>query len=656
MKNPINLSMKNIYTILLTSIMLSFCLIATAQEQPGLRDRANKLYNEFEYARAASIYLKLADVKKPRLTDLERLADCFKKMNDYEAAENWYARVVQNPESKTENLIYYGTVLKANARYAEAKKILQQYAEKSGDSKRVANEIVGCDSALVWLAKPTAHKIRNEEQVNTELSEFGVFPVGNKVFYTGEPSAAVLKSTYGRTGNPFLRIYTANRADDQTLGAQLIDKSTYNDERFHVGPVISNKAGNQLFITRTYVGKDGEVTKEDRQKFKTNNLELYIYSLSNGNWKAVAFPYNDVQKYSVGHAALSPDEKILYFVSNMPGGQGGTDIWFSEQQADGKWGQPQNAGAVINSAGNEMFPNIAADGTLYYSSNGFPGMGELDVFTSKGVKDTWSKPVNLRYPINSAGDDFAFITNSITDNVVSGYLSSNRKGGKGDDDIYSFSNIKPKLIFALKGITINKKTGALLPATTVTLYANGRQVIAKQNSKDDGTFFFELSPNTDYTVLGQKLKFFSDSAQVTTKGLIKSDTLTATLRLEPLFEVGQIFVLENIHYDFDKANIRPDAAKILDELVRIMRDNPTLEIELGSHTDSRGPDLYNLDLSQRRAKSAVDYLVSRGISRSRMVAKGYGETKLLNRCSNGVKCSPAEHQQNRRTEFKITKQ
>lgn len=628
---------------------------ASAQEQPTLRQRADQLYAQYKYANAASIYLKLADTRKPKLTDLERLADCYQKMNDYEAAENWYARVIQDPESKAENLISYGAILKSNSRYAEAKKVLQGYASKSGDAKRVNNEIAGCDSALVWMAKPTAHKIKNEAQINTAFAEFGVFPIGNKIYYTAEPDQGFLKQKDGRTGSPFLRIYTADRAADNSLSSKLKDKSVYNEENYHVGPIISNQKGSVLYVTRTYTGQSGEISKENKMKFRTSNLELYIYKASNGKYEVIPFPYNDVKKYSVGHAALSQDEKTLYFVSDMPGGLGGTDIWYCELQSDGSWGKPQNAGPAINTSQEEMFPNIGTDGTLYYSSNGLPGMGGLDIFAAKGAKNNWSKPANLRYPVNSAGDDFAFITNIANEDAVLGYLSSNRKGGVGNDDIYSFSNIKPKMILALKGLTVNKKTGELLEAATVTLYANGRQIVAKQSSKADGTFFFELDKGTDYTVLGQKEKFYSDSATVTTKGLTKSDTLSVTLRLEPLFEIGKTIAIQNIHYDFDKDNIRKDAAKILDELVRTMRDNPTLEIELGSHTDSRGIDIYNLDLSQRRARSVVNYLVSRGISRSRLTAKGYGETQLLNRCANGVKCTAAEHQANRRTEFKILK-
>ena len=633
--------------------MLLSAQLIKAQEQLSLRQKADQLYARYQYASAVPAYLKLADSKKPKLSDLERLADCYLKMNDYEAAENWYARVVQFRESKAENLISYGAVLKLNARYAEAKKTLQQYVEKSGDAKRVANELAGCDSALVWMAQPTGYKLKNETQVNTAFAEFGVWPIGNKVYYVGEPDNGLFKQKDGRSGNPFLRIYTADRNSDHTLSAKLIDKSIFNNEQYHVGPIISNKKGNVLFVTRTYTGKAGEISKENKRKFRTNNLELHIYTANDGKYEVSQFPYNDVKKYSVGHAALSQDEKTLYFVSDRPGGLGGTDLWYCELQNDGKWGQPQNAGATINTSQEELFPNIGSDGTLYYASSGLPGMGGLDVFRAKGAKDSWSKPLNLKYPINSPADDFAFIDTDFSVDGTSGYLSSNRKGGIGDDDIYSFNDIKPKMILALKGIVMDKKTAGLLPDVAVTLYAGSRRIVAKQSSKADGSFFFELEKETDYTVLGQKVKFYSDSATVSTKGLTQSDTLQVSLRLEPLFETGKTIALQNIHYDFDRDNIRKDAAKILDELVRIMRDNPTLEIELGSHTDSRGIDSYNLDLSQRRARSVVDYLVGRGISRIRLTAKGYGETQLLNRCTNGVECSADEHQANRRTEFKV---
>ena len=302
-----------------------------------------------------------------------------------------------------------------------------------------------------------------------------------------------------------------------------------------------------------------------------------------------------------------------------------------------------------------MFPYAGEDGSLYFSSNGWPGMGGLDIFLAKGSKQNWTKAVNLRYPVNSSGDDFGFILLPSTDDTLKGYLSSNRKGGKGGDDIYSFTFKKPnpKIILAVKGIVTDRKTGKPISGANVTLYMNNQSLVAAQNVKSDGVFLFELAKESDYNLVAKKEKFDTGTKLISTKGIKKSDTLVADLKLGTLFEVGKIFTLKNINYDFDKDNIRPDAAKILDGLVDIMRDNPTLEIELGSHTDSRGADKYNLALSQRRAQSVVNYLVSKGISRMRMIAKGYGETALLNACDDGVKCTDEQHQENRRTVFKV---
>ncbi|MFC7526906.1 OmpA family protein [Parapedobacter sp. GCM10030251] len=255
--------------------------------------------------------------------------------------------------------------------------------------------------------------------------------------------------------------------------------------------------------------------------------------------------------------------------------------------------------------------------------------------------------------MNSPGDDFAYITTYEGDEGIAGYLSSNRTGGKGSDDIYSFTYEKPRIVIILQGTASDKNTKDRLADVSVTLYDGKREIVARKRTDGSGTFEFVLDRDRQYTVLGQKEKYHGDSARVSTAGITMSDTLEVALLLEPIFEVGRTFELENIYYDFDKHNIRPDAAAVLDELVRTLRDNPTLRIELSSHTDSRGSDAYNMALSQRRAQSAVDYLVSRGIARERMVARGYGETRLVNGCGNGVPCSREDHQANRRTEVTV---
>lgn len=647
--------MKLEYNFITFIVLLSIFNVAIGQEQLTQQQRADRFYYEYQYANAIPIYLKLANAKRPELSDLERLSECYFKINDYKNAENWYAKVVVHPESKPENFVRYGEILKANAKYVEAKQAFEDYATKVGDREAVSVEIAGCDSALKWLKEPTTYQIRNEEGINTKLSEFAAFPIGDQVFYAGEKDSINDRDRYGWTGKSYLYVYTAERGDGIGLSNPTRYNSDLNDQAYHVGPIASNKAGDTLFVTRTYaLKKEAEINKEVKRKYRTHNLELYIYTKnSEGKWEGKAFPYNDTKSYSLGHASLSKDGRILYYVSDRPGGLGGTDIWYSEKMADGSWGTPQNAGPTINTAKDELFPNLDESGVLYFSSDGIAGMGGLDIFKSEGEKGSWTKPLNLKNPINSPGDDFAFVVQERTDKGMAGYLASNRYEGLGGDDIYSFTYEKPKILLVLKGKTYNKATNELLPATNVTLYGANKATLGQQSTKADGTFIFAIEPGQTYEVLGQKINFTSDSVAVSTLGIIKSDTLEVALYLDPAIKKGMTFRLENILYDFDKSNIRKDAALILDKLVKIMEEYPSLKIELSSHTDSRGSDAYNLALSDRRAKSAVQYLEQRGIAKDRMVAKGYGETKLVNRCANGVSCSIPEHQANRRTEFTV---
>jgi len=511
--------------------------------------------------------------------------------------------------------------------------------------------LAGADSAVVWMEHPTAHRLRNEQEVNTDLNNFGVFPTSNGALYATEPHTVAGKRS-GMTGQAYLRVYSAERNPDGVLSAPNMMTEILNSSEFHVGPAIANEAEDVLYVTRTYLGKDTERHKEQGQKFRKYNLELKIYRKEASGWQEEDFAYNKVKEYSLGHAALSGDGKTLYYASDMPGGHGGVDIWYSELQDDGSWGSPQNAGSEINSAGDEMFPSVGGD-YLYYSSSGFAGMGGLDIFRAKGAKSAFRGRENLRFPINSAGDDFAFVELENDEEGSVGYLSSNRPGGIGGDDIYSFSFRRPKITILLEGLAVNKKTEELIPGTSVTLYSGNRQIVGKVQSDGKAEFRFNLDRSTSYKILGEKPGFHADSASIATLSPSKDTTIRVTLHLEPVFAVGDKFVLENIYYDFDKHNIRRDASVILDQLVRTMRDNPTLKIELSSHTDSRGSHKYNEALSQRRAQAAVDYLVSRGIARERLVAKGYGEGRLVNRCSDGVPCTVEEHQANRRTEVEV---
>lgn len=428
---------------------------------------------------------------------------------------------------------------------------------------------------------------------------------------------------------------------------------------YPVGPMELNGAGDVAYVTIATRASKSDLPLDKAGKIKerlyTRRLELMIALKKEGKWGELKpFAYNNVKEYSLGHAALSKNGQLLYFASDMPGGFGKTDIWYSELQADGSWGKPVNCGSEINTKEEEAFPTAGPYGELYYSSKGRIGMGGYDIYSSRGEKASWSKPQDLKYPMNSTSDDFYFISND----GKTGYFSSNREGGAGDDDIYSFNDQTPAvMILALDGTVCDQKSKASLDSVLVILTDGNGLAVNRKVTEQNGKFFFGLTKDQDYKVEISKLGYASVLKTLSTKGITKSDTLTMEAFLDKdMFEPGKIYVLRNIYYDFDKANIRPDAARELNKLLAILKENPSIWIELGSHTDSRGADQYNQWLSQCRANSAVQYLIDGGIERERIKARGYGETMLLNKCANGIKCSHAEHQLNRRTEFKVIKQ
>lgn len=636
---------------LLGLVYLLSITYSSAQERPGRRSLAEQLYNSMEYTRAATALEKLVDVKKPRAVDLERLADSYYYIKQYELAENWYARIVNQKDASQPARLRYAEVLKQQGKYTEAKAQYSEYIKAYGEDENLLKAIVGADSAVLWMKNPTRHQLKNESHINTSRAEFSVVPTSGGFLYAGEPSS-LLENKSGMTGQAYLKIYTAEQQQDGTLNYPNILSESFNNSMYHIGPISTNATEDVLFVTRTYTGKDAEQFKALGSKWKKQNLELRIYRKNGDHWIEENFPYNNVKEYSLGHAVLSKDEKTLYYASDMPGGFGGVDIWFSELQESGEWGAPQNVGSVVNTNGDEMFPSIFGN-AMYFASDGLIGMGGLDIFRAVGSKRVFSEPINLGYPINSPSDDFAFVQVSESEQGAYGYLSSNRTGGAGSDDIYAYTYRKPKITIILEGVTRDKSTGEVLIGTSVSLRELEGRIVAKDITDGNGMVRFQVEPNTDFRMLGEKQGYLSDSLHIAGINVIRDTVVRYTLLLQPVFKKGDKFVLENIYYDFDKHNIRPDAAKILDKLVATMRDNPTLRIELSSHTDSRGADSYNMKLSQRRAQSAVDYIVNSGIARDRLVAKGYGESRLVNKCKNGVQCTPAEHQANRRTEVEV---
>ncbi|MBA9077577.1 OmpA family protein [Rufibacter quisquiliarum] len=634
--------------------------------------KADRHFENFDYALAIDEYQEAFAGKEPKLKGAQRLADSYRLTRQTVKAEEWYAKVVAMPEADPVNIFYYAEALRSNGKYFEAKTQYQNYAMKVPAQAAMANaKAQACDAALKLLEEPATAIVVNETAINSGNADFSPTPYQNGIIFASDRGGAASsgkdkeEGTYGWTGRPFLQMFYAQRNEDSTWQLPVMVDESLNS-KYHDGTAAVDSSNTTLYFTRTNMVKvknknintdPTSWVKKPLSNDYVNRLEIYSAQQDSGKWSNVKpFEYNKVTEYSVGHPALSPDGQVMYFVSDKPGGYGETDIYYTEKQADGSWGQPVNAGSTINTVGKEMFPAFDQQGNLYFSSDTHSGFGGLDVFRAKGSRSTWSKPENLRAPVNSPKDDFglAFMPNQ--KNELVGYMSSNRDSNNGTDDIYSFKLLSNAvlLVTTLERIQMpsKKSTTQPLPDVRLKLAIQGTTDSTIAFSDRNGEYLYGVMKGNIYELMGEKFGYLSQSATVNIDTTSLSDTTRVTLIFDKS-TVNQSIVIENIYYDLDKWNIRPDAAAELNKLVRTLKDNPSIKIELGAHTDSREGQGYNQLLSERRAQSAVEYLVSQGIARNRLTWRGYGETRLVNKCADGVECPEDMHQMNRRTEFKI---
>lgn len=641
--------------VLATAVM-AVAMVGAARGQYVIRkaDRQAELYN---YARAIPLYKKAYN-KKRTAAAARGAAEAYRHINEYAFAESWYTKLVQMPEHATTDELYYAEVLMNNSKYAEAKTVLDSFLRKDAGNGIAVNMRKGCDSAVKWLAAPAKGRLENVQALNSPWSDWSTaFTNGKMIFASDRPydslhrkvfagTSNIVKKYYGWTGNSYLHLYEGNDKDSNNISLLGRDINGY----YHSANASYTADGKKFYYAVTeLLRKRGTFLGNDEPYTLNIEIKEQQWDTVKQAWKqASLFPYNGVFRYSVGDPCISPDGKTLYFAASYQDkGYGGTDIYYSRMDEAGKWQAPVNMGPEINTPGDERTPAFSADGVFYFASDGRPGMGGLDIYKAyRGGETAAWQVVNMGSPVNSPQDDFA----PAFDKAVF-YFSSNRTGGKGSDDIYRFNAARVSL-FSLSGKVFDKQTS--LPLTGVVVTLDNKQTGAPQKviTDNEGNYHFMLDSASAYELSVVKTGFSSVSAiNISTTG-ITANSLRRDVYMEQA-ELNKPVVLENIYFDLNKADIRQDAAAELAKLVKLMEDNPTWRVEISSHTDARASDGYNMKLSQRRAASVMNYLVSRGIGRERLTAKGYGESKLMNRCADNVPCTEEDHQLNRRTAFTI---
>ena len=634
--------------------LLSSTSLLFAQPEKEL-EKANEMYKNFSYVDAIKIYERIAQKGFVNQEMLESLGNAYYYNAEYKKALPWYEQLFQEGKYKVKPEYYYryAQTLKSVGDYTQADKMMAKFVELTNANDTRAALFEENKDYQTVIKNNSGRFQLNNASINTENSEYGTAFYGDKIVFAGATDARKAKRGVSQwTGESFYDLYEAEHFD-QKLGSRKPFSSSVNTQ-FNESTPVFTKDGNTMYFTRNnYVNRKLGSDIENTILLKI----LRATKDKNGNWgNIVEVPFNSDQ-YNVAHPALSPDEKYLYFASDMPGSFGNSDIFRVEILGDNQYGTPENLGNIINTAGRESFPYISKDNVLYYSSDGIPGLGGLDIFAAKFNADgSTSKPVNIGMPGNSADDDFCFVFNS--DSKI-GFLTSNRPGGKGKDDIYSFHEDKPLLFSCqknIKGIVKDAKTKAIIANAKVILSDKVMKEVGKDQSKTDGTFTFEKVNCNDshYYLRGEKEKYETAEVNVT----VGKDEVVYEILLNPRevaikkgMDLAKVFEIKEIKFDYNKADIRPDAAVELTKIVEVMREYPKMKIDIRSHTDSRGADSYNLKLSDRRAKATLEWIVKQGIDRKRLKAKGYGETRLVNGCSNGVPCTEEEHQENRRSEF-----
>ena len=624
--------------------------------------KADKEFDKFAYVDAIKTYERVFEKGYKSADMLQKLGDAYYFKADLESAAKWYTELFAVTQDVEPEYYYrYAQSLKSIKDYKKADEMLVKFNQKSGNDLR-AKLASSQKDYLAQIKKNSGRYTVEDAGINSEFSDYGSTFYNSKVIFTSARDTGSLTSRKHKwTGESFTNLYDAEIGAEGALSkAERFGKKI--NSKYHESTPAFTQDGKTVYFTRNnYI--DGKKGKDAQ---KSTLLKLYKATLQDDNWTDVTeLPFNSDQ-YSVAHPALSADDKTLYFASDMPGTLGQSDLFKVTINADGTFSTPVNLGNVINTEGRETFPMITAENELYFASDGHPGLGGLDIFVSKADKENAFKDVlNVGEPLNSSKDDFGFL---IDTKSKIGYVSSNRDGGKGSDDIYKFKETK-KIEYTcqqnLEGVVTDQTTGAPLAMVKVTLSDQDHKMLKETTTDAEGKYNFgEVNCQTKYYIKTE-LKDYNTketptlTATETGKTYVPVELEKTLQQVKPGDDLAKVFKIKIIYFDLDKSNIRKDAANDLAKILDVLTENPTMEIDIRSHTDCRQTAQYNLALSDRRAKSTMKWLVDKGINKNRLTAKGYGESQLVNDCgcepTNNSNCTEEQHQANRRSEFVITK-
>ncbi|WP_142786218.1 OmpA family protein [Changchengzhania lutea] len=617
--------------------------------QSGLQKKADKLFNKFAFVEAAKTYHELIE-KGDNITHATRqLADSYAYMRNPDSAAVYYKLAVQQENLPKEYYYKYAQALRGTKDYEASRLWMKRFKDAGGTIEEA--KILNDDNFLSSIFNAKPQYTLSPVNFNSKFSDFGAYEQDGKIYYASAiHESAAIKHVYGWNEEPFLDIYAKEKSSTDSLVPHKLRLKGAINSIYHEGPLTISQDGKTMYFSRNNF-TEKTLGKDDNG---TTHLKIYKAALVEDEWTNIEeLPFNS-DTYSNGHPALNHNGSRLYFTSDMPGGFGGSDIYYVDISDDDTFGEPQNLGDRVNTDKNEMFPFLNDEDALFFSSHGHLGLGLLDIFgTAADSGGIITNAINLGIPINSSKDDFSFFMNN---DGVTGYIASNRGGGLGSDDIYEF---KKTPLLNVEGIVSDSQTNTPIENAEIKLFSIDNRIITTLKTDENGFYNIQIDRDTNYKIIASKDNYKENGETFTSSNIENTITaITINLKLNPLSNIVESPVkLNQIYFDFNKSNIRADAAQQLDNLIyKLQNTYPNMTIRIESHTDVRGSNDFNDELSKDRAKATYIYLISNGIEPSRIKAyEGFGKRLLSNNCDGTVRCTEEQHQLNRRTQFIVVK-